>query len=257
MQTIKVVIVEDEMPAQKKLRRFLAELDTAIEIIAEINTVASGISFLKSHQADLIFSDIELLDGNAFEIYSQVPVTCPIIFTTAYDQFWMNAFESNGIDYLMKPFSQERFRKAWDKFMKLSHSTQDNHQLLNNLAKVIEQSVAKKSYKKRFTVHHHQGMYFLDTDNIAYFEASAGLIYAYDIAGKKHLLSIATLKEIEEQVDPSAFFRINRSELVNKLHIEKIVPYTKNALAIQLKGSGRQLTTSQHNTAEFRSWIEQ
>lgn len=257
MQTIKVVIVEDEMPAQKKLRRFIQDLNTAVDIIAEISTVSSGVTFLKNHHADLIFSDIELLDGNAFEIYSQVVVTCPIIFTTAYDQYWMNAFESNGIDYLMKPFSQERFIKAWDKFISLSQSTRENDQLLINIAKLIEQSVAGKSYRKRFTAHHHQGMYFLDIETITYFEASAGLVNAYDTGGKKHLLNIATLKEIEEQVDPSAFFRINRSELVNKKHIEKIVPYSKNALAIKLKGSGQQLNTSQHNTAEFRSWIEQ
>ena len=108
---IKVVIIEDEIPARNKLKRFISELETPIEIVAEIDTVEKAVVFLKNSSVDLIFSDIELLDGNAFEIYDQVNISCPVIFTTAYDQFWMNAFESNGIEYLLKPFSQSRFQK--------------------------------------------------------------------------------------------------------------------------------------------------
>src|SRR5690606_41118398 len=110
---IKVLIIEDEIPARNKLKRFLNQQIESISIVAEIDTIESAIAFLTTNHVDVIFSDIELLDGNAFEIYKQVQVQCPIIFTTAYDQFWMNAFESNGIDYLLKPFSQDRFQKAW------------------------------------------------------------------------------------------------------------------------------------------------
>ena len=116
---IRVLIIEDEIPARNKLKRFLKELDTKIEIVDEIDTVEAAINFLINKQVELIFSDIELLDGNAFEIYNKVSVNCPIIFTTAYNQFWMNAFESNGIEYLLKPFSKERFQKAWNKFLYL------------------------------------------------------------------------------------------------------------------------------------------
>ena len=98
---IKILIIEDEIPARKKLKRFLEELDSTAKVIAEIDNVVSAVAFLKSTSVDLIFSDIELLDGNAFEIYKEVSISCPIIFTTAYDQFWMNAFESNGIAYLL------------------------------------------------------------------------------------------------------------------------------------------------------------
>ncbi|MCU0324571.1 MAG: response regulator, partial [Spirosomaceae bacterium] len=134
---IKILIVEDEIPARKKLKRFMDELDSRIEIIAEIDTVAAGIRFLKNNSVDLIFSDIELLDGNSFEIYNQVPVACPIIFTTAYNQFWMNAFEGNGIDYLLKPFSKDRFQKSWDKFMMLRNAPNDTHNLLQNISKIL------------------------------------------------------------------------------------------------------------------------
>lgn len=254
---VKILILEDEIPARKKLKRFLEELDIQIEIIAEIDTVAMGVSFLKNNTADLIFSDIELLDGNSFEIYSQVSISCPIIFTTAYDQFWMDAFESNGIDYLLKPFSQKRFLKAWDKFLMLRNSLNDNNRLLSNLSNLLEQNFAKRSFKKRFTVNNHQVIYFLDIENISYFEASEGVVFAYDTTDKKHVLTESTLKEIEEQLDPLVFFRLNRSELVNKQHIEKIEHYTKNSLAVKLKGCQKRLTTSQTNTALFRTWIEQ
>ncbi len=253
---IKILILEDEIPARKKLKRFLGELDTPIEIIAEIDTVAMGISFLKRNSVDLIVSDIELLDGNSFEIYNQVALSCPIIFTTAYDQFWMNAFDSNGIAYLLKPFSKDRFQKAWDKFLLFRNTPNDADQFLSNITKILEQSFAKKAFKKRFTVHHRQGIYFLDTENISFFEANEGAAFAYDTTGKKHLMTESTLKEIETMLNPSDFFRINRSELVHKIHIEKIEYYTKNALAIRLKGCQKHLITSQGNTAQFRIWIE-
>src|SRR5690554_8190675 len=108
---IKILIIEDEIPARKKLRRFIEELDTSTEIVAEIDTVDYAVKFLKSNYVDIIFSDIDLLDDNAFEIYRQVKVSCPIIFTTAYDRFWMEAFDSNGIAYLLKRSEERRVGK--------------------------------------------------------------------------------------------------------------------------------------------------
>ena len=253
---IKIAIIEDEIPARRKLKRFLDELEVMTEVVAEIDTVKTAVEFLKNTKVDLIFSDIELLDGNAFEIYSNVTVSCPIIFTTAYDQFWMNAFESNGIAYLLKPFSRERFQKAWDKFLLFRKSPSSENELLNNLTKLIEKNFKEKSFKKRFTVHIRQGIYFLDIENISFFEANDSVVYAFDTSGKKYLLNESTLKEIEEELNPSHFFRINRSELINKQHIEKIERYDKNTLAVKIKGNEKYLKTSQSSTSAFRAWIE-
>ncbi|MDN3693777.1 LytTR family DNA-binding domain-containing protein [Chryseobacterium tructae] len=253
---IKVVIIEDEIPARSKLKRFISELKSPVEVVAEIDTVETAISFLKSTNVDLIFSDIELLDGNAFEIYDQVNIRCPIIFTTAYNQFWMNAFETNGIEYLLKPFTQDRFKKAWDKFLLLRRSDAGEHHVLMKLQQMLSNSQQEKSYKKRFTISSHQGSYFLNTDDIAFFAAEEGIIFAIDISGKKHLLNESTLKDIEMLLNPSAFFRINRSELVQKQHVERIERYNKNTLALQLKGYKHHLLTSQGSTAAFRIWIE-
>jgi DNA-binding LytR/AlgR family response regulator len=254
---IKIAIIEDEIPAREKLKRFIKELKMDSEIVAEIGSVDAAVAFLNTITVDLIISDIELQDGNAFEIYQQVSLSCPIIFTTAYDQFWINAFESNGIDYLLKPFSKDRFQKAWTKFLMLKNSPNDNDIVLSNLTKIIEQNFTQKLFKKRFNISHRQEIYFLDTENITLFEANSGLIFAHDITGKKHMLTESTLKEIEDKMNPSLFFRINRSEIVNKNHIEKIENHNKNALAVKLKGSQKYLSTSQSNTASFRIWLEQ
>ena len=253
---IKVFIIEDEIPARNKLKRFIEELCTPVEIVAEIDTVYSAIDFFKNNQVDVIFSDIELLDGNAFEIYSRVNIKSPIIFTTAYDKFWMNAFEVNGIAYLLKPFSKERFQKAWDKYLLLGNSSSDVNNTITILTKLIENKFTEKGYKKRFTVNSHQGIYFLETESILFFGANEGVVFAYDRQEKKHLLTEPTLKEIEAQLDPSCFFRINRSELIHKPYIGTIERYNKNTFVIKLKGSGIYLKTSQSQTSLFREWVE-
>ena len=254
---IRVVIIEDEIPAQKKLKRFLEEIDNSTKVIAEIGTVSEAIEFLKKENSiDLILSDIELQDGNSFEIYQEVTVLCPIIFTTAYNQFLMDAFETNGIEYLLKPFSMERFKKAWDKFLLLKKSTSVDDNLLSKLTQLLNNRT-EKTFKNRFSISSKQGTYFLETSDILFFSAEEGVVFAVDKQNKKHLLSYSSLKEIEETVDNSQFFRINRSEIVNKSHIERIQRYSKNAVSIKLTGYNQHLVTSQSNTGSFRNWIEQ
>lgn len=254
---LNILIIEDELPARRKLKRFLEELEIDVNTLTEIDTVSSAIEFLNINQVDIIFSDIELLDGNAFEIYSQVTINCPIIFITAYDQFWMNAFETNGIEYLLKPFSKDRFEKAWNKFLLFNNSEKKEVDLLTNITKLLQKKLVEKTYKNRFSITTNRGIYFLDTNKIVYLQASEGVIFAHDNSGQKHLLTESTIKEIENQVDPHHFFRINRSELIQKEFVEKIERYNKNTIAVKLKGYNNTLKTSQSITASFRNWIEQ
>lgn len=254
---IKVVIIEDEIPARKKLKRFLEELNEAIIVVAEIGTAQDAIEFLKTNkEVDLILSDIELQDGNAFEIFKEVEIACPVIFTTAYNQFLMDAFESNGIEYLLKPFSLERFKKAWNKFLLLKTPSADNDFLLK-LNRLIGKPVAEKIFKKRFSISNNKEIYFLETDDIIFFTAEEGVVFAVDAQSKKHLLTQTTLKEIEELLNEEAFFRINRSELVHKKYIVRMERYSKNTIAIKLSGYEKHLITSQSSTKSFRDWVEQ
>jgi DNA-binding LytR/AlgR family response regulator len=281
---MKILIIEDELPARKKLKRFIQEISVEhqqeIEIIGELDRVETAIDFLQDHHPDLIFSDIELLDGLAIEIFKVREVNCPVIFTTAYHQYWMEALEGNGIDYLLKPLSRERFEKAWLKFMKFSfhlpsvdqdspgpmspknqrdqeNSSYDNvHQKLLQLAAVLEERLGAPSFKKRITIQNHQGIFFLDTDTITFFQAHEGVIFAHDETGKKHLLNFSSLKEIEDQVNPQDFFKINRGELVGKIHIQRVERYNKNTVAIQVKGHPEWLKTSQNATSQFNDWLK-
>lgn len=253
---IKILIIEDEIPARQKLKRMIQELNDHVEILAEVDRVDTAIQFLKSNSVDLIFSDIELLDGDAFEIYQQVKVTCPIIFATAYDQYWMNAFDSNGIAYLLKPFSKEKFLSAWEKFKTLRNTSNDESPIIERFSQLLQNHV-KKQYKKRFIINTNQGMTILETENIQFFEASASVVFAIDNKGKKNILTESTLKEIEEVVDPTAFFRINRSELIHKTYIDKIDRYNKNTYAIYLKHYSTTLKTSNSSSGDFRKWLEE
>ncbi|MCC5944493.1 MAG: response regulator transcription factor [Bernardetiaceae bacterium] len=257
---IHIVVIEDEVPAQRKIIRFLNQVNEEIMILAVLNSVAQSLDFFateKSKKADVIISDIQLLDGNAFDIFQQIPLYAPIVFTTAYDSFLMQAFESNGIAYLLKPFSQANFQKAWDKFLRLKKDTVAHSEVLDKLKQIIaKDTTASRKIKKRFAISHQKEIYFLEVADITFFEAEDGVVFAYDVKGKKHLLTQATLKEIEIQTDPIDFFRINRSQLINKKYIERMQRYNKNTLAIKLYNQKSYLTTSQNKTAAFKNWID-
>ncbi|WP_126973528.1 LytR/AlgR family response regulator transcription factor [Gynurincola endophyticus] len=255
---INILIIEDEAPARRKLKRFLEELNEPLNILAEMTTIEEAVIFLKeTTNIDLIFCDIELQDGNAFDIFKQVTVSSPIIFTTAYSQFLMDAFEANGIEYLLKPFSIERFMKAWDKFKRLRNFTEKENLIKKVSAFIDAQNFKPKEFKKRLSINAAKGMYFLDILEIVYFEAQAATVTAYDNNGKKHLLTQPTLKELEELIDPKVFFRINRSEMINKEYIERVERASKNVVAIKMKGYQQLLATSQSSTASFREWVEE
>lgn len=256
---INVVIIEDEAPARRKLIRFLNDLEEEISIVAELATVAEAVSFLsETKNIHLILSDIELLDGNAFEIYGRVSVPCPIIFTTAYNEFLMNAFETNGIEYLLKPFSFERFKKAWGKYLLLRSvpATSDNSILKKITTLLDKQPIENKVFKTRFAITSGRGTYFVDVNDVVFFATEEGIVVAMDTHAKKHLLPQPTLKEIEAVINPDQFFRINRGELVNKTYIEHIERYSKNTIAMKVVGYQQFLITSQSSTAAFREWVE-
>ncbi len=255
---INIVIIEDEIPARRKLKRFLNDVDETVSVVAELETVDEAVRFLsKAKNIHVVLSDIELRDGNAFEIYERVSVSCPIIFTTAYNQFLMDAFETNGIEYLLKPFSFERFKRAWDKFLLLRQTSSVDSQLVDKITRLLDQQhVERKVLKSRLAIPSNRGTYFLEVNDVLFFASEEGVVMAVDTQSKKHLLTYPTLKAIEELIDPNQFFRVNRSELVNKQYIERIERYAKNTIALKLRGYQQYLVTSQNSTAAFKEWVE-
>ena len=255
---ISVLLIEDELPARKKLIRYLKELDEDIQILGEIDTVIAGIDFLKSGvPIDLIISDIELRDGIAFSIFEQVSLNSPIIFTTAYNKFWMEAFESNGIAYLLKPFNQEKFNAAWEKYLRISKIKDSKEDFLGQLKTLLGyRENLPKTTKSKLNIPTARGSYFLDMDEVVYFNAEQGVVFAFDRFGKKHILKEATLKEVEIHLETQNFFRINRSQVIQKQYVLGTERYSKNAVAVRMKGFQELLVCSQRQTPSFLSWME-
>lgn len=254
---MKVVIIEDEKPAREKLKRFIGQYQPQAQVIAELVSITQVVEWFHNNPAPaLVFADIELLDGNVFNAFEQMPrLSCPIIFTTSYDQFWMEAFQGNGIEYLLKPFAYERFTAAWDKYQSLQQNlSPDYQQVLQDIHQKL--SHQQKNYKQRFTVKTKDGIYFLEVAEVAYLKAEQGVVFAYTQNQKRHLLPINTLTQIEPLLNPQYFYRINRSEIVNIQFIDHLETYTKDSLAIVLKHQLGKLVSSQSRTSGLRQWID-
>ncbi|RYU84353.1 LytR/AlgR family response regulator transcription factor [Hymenobacter persicinus] len=263
---MRILILEDEEPAARQLLEFVALAELTTQPVPVLRSVEKARAWLEANPApDLLFSDIELLDGNVFGLYERVAVRCPIIFTTAYDQFLLPAFRGNGIAYLLKPFSYAEFAAALAKYRTLQQGFAAgaapaaeapglSAEVVRELSQALRQSV-QPQYKQRFSVRLRQGLHILQVADVAYVQADEGVTFAVDGAGTRYPLQ-GTLTELERQLDPARFGRLNRSELVSIAFIEKVEPYFNNRLAVKLRGGAVVLTTSAAQTPEFRRWLE-
>lgn len=255
---MKILVLEDEIPAYEKLLSFITAEIKGANIIGWARSIQEAKILLnRDQQPDLIFSDIELLDGVSFDVYEAVQVKCPIIFCTGFDQYVLTAFRTNGIAYLLKPYSIENFREAYQKYKTLfqkggSSSTMEK-QVITELKQILHSD--KKSYKQRFIVKKKEGIKLVDTKDIACFEANGDFCFGIDAIGTKNIIN-HTLTEIEEKVNPLKFFRINRSQMINIDFVEKIEAHFKNKLAIKMAFSKEVLLTSANKTREFRKWLD-
>src|SRR5690606_22711105 len=180
---MQVLIIEDEKPASQKLQKALLRCQPQAQVLAVLGSVDESVQWLKSNgQPDLIFMDIQLSDGISFRIFEQVSLTCPVIFTTAYDEFWQEAFECNSIDYLLKPIKQEKLEAALGKYEMLrQHFAQHLQQLLQ-----WQQQPASQTFKKRFLIKRGADYVSLRTDELAYFYATHKLVCLVDTKGQKY-----------------------------------------------------------------------
>lgn len=251
-----LLLIEDEIPAFEKLRSYLSvHLDESFSYDwARSNTEI--ISFLSSErQYDLIFSDIQLLDGISFNAFEQFIIKTPIVFCTAYDSYLFEAFKSNGIAYVLKPYSDQDIQNALNKFntlFKSGSNTEISSQVFQELREVID---AKKTYKSRLVIKQPKGIEILDTIDIALIEAKGDFCKITTHKNKTYLYS-QSLGSLYAKLDPSAFFRINRSEIVHIKFIERLDSHFKNRLIITLTGVKQSVKTSSSTTADFRLWLD-
>lgn len=251
---MKTIIIEDEKPAAEKLVKALQKADPTIEVVAVLNSVQSSIDWLQhNQQPELLFMDIELGDGLSFKIFDTINITSPVIFCTAYDEYWQEAFEYNSIDYLLKPIKQDKLEIALNKYDKLKqHFAASFQQLLQ-----WHRQPGDTGYKKRFLVKRGTDYISIRTEDIAYFYATHKLVCMVDNKNQKFILD-QSLAEIEKQLDPAQFYRINRKYFVQQNSIKKIKTYPKSKLQLELEPSvNEDIIISQENVAAFKAWMGQ
>ncbi|RRB07545.1 LytR/AlgR family response regulator transcription factor [Larkinella rosea] len=258
-----ILLIEDELLVAKTLARLVRQLEPEAHLEGPLESVRSAVAWFEHHRAsdlpdpDLILSDIQLSDGVSFDIYREINPQCPIIFTTAYDEYAIRAFKLNSIDYLLKPIEPEELKTAFDKYHRWKQGGNSTHfrdQLRDLLA---DMSVPSKKYKHRFTAHYLRNIVPVNENNVAYF-CRDELIYLYTMDGQKLVTDYGSLDELEELTDPAVFIRANRQCLVNQNAIAGYQSHYSGKLVVTLKKPvDSELTISKEKAAVFREWFEQ
>jgi DNA-binding LytR/AlgR family response regulator len=252
---MKVLIVEDEPLAAAQLAALLVQLKPLAEIVAVCDTVDSTIKWLVNNPLpDLAFFDIQLGDGLSFEIFKKTELTIPIIFTTAYDQYALNAFKVNSIDYLLKPIDKGEMSVALEKFDRIHN--QQFHQITPELIQSLIASVGKREYKKRFLVKIGTHLRAVNTDEVLYFYSFQKGTFLKSNDGKNYLLD-QTLEVIEQLVDPDQFFRINRKYMVSLVAITDVHAYSNSRLKLKVKNQEEDdFLVAREKVKAFKDWLE-
>ena len=250
-----ILIVEDEELAVKKLQKTLASVDPSANVVGVTDSIQGTVDWLQNNTtADLILMDIELADGQSFEVFNQVDVKAPVIFTTSYDEYALKAFKVNSVDYLLKPIQTEDLQAALAKYKKLTNGNK-NDVNLESLVKQLQQQLQPKEYRKRFLVKHAQKLVSVDVDEIAYFYSDGRLNFFKTHDNKKYVVDY-TMEELEDMLDPDKFFRISRSFYVAIEAIDKIDDYFGNRLILQLTPAvDKEALVSREKVSDFKKWM--
>lgn len=248
---MKVLIIEDEKPAYENLIATLQQADDTVEILARLGSVAESIAWLKEYPSpDLIFMDIHLSDGLSFSILKTAPINSPVVFTTAYDQYLLQAFEYNSIDYLLKPINTDKLQNAIRKYTALkSH-------FVNNVPQLMDYFKTQDKTRSRILVRKGQEFQTVRTEEIVYFFTEHKLVFLVDKENKKYLAEKTNLTELEEELDRKSFYRANRKYIINVNFIKNFKPFDKSKLSVELQVPARdEIIVSQENTSSFKRWI--
>jgi DNA-binding LytR/AlgR family response regulator len=250
---MKILVIEDEKPAARRLIQLIQERMPDAEIYDSIDTVTAAVTWLKNNpEPELIFLDIQLADGISFEIFEKVKVTAPIIFCTAYDQYAIKAFKLNSIDYLLKPVDPEELTNALEKF---KMGRKEPAISLDQIRSLIQPP--QKSFKTRFLVKIGERIQTVDVQDIAFFYSEDKVTFLQTRAGKKYIIDY-TLDELEEMVSPDTFFRLNRKYISSISAIKDVFTYSNSRLKIHLENcTDNDILISREKMGAFKSWLGQ
>lgn len=250
---MKILIIEDEKAAAENLKYLLSEIDDSIQIVAIIESVKDSIQFFKKEPSvELIFMDIHLADGISFEIFKKVKVNIPIIFTTAYDEYALQAFKVRSIDYLLKPIDEGELREAIGKFKQTKEIYRPKDEL-QELLKFLK--TEKKSHKTTYLVQQRDTLIPLPVQEIAYFIVDTGLVKVVTFNNKSYLLD-RKLEDIESEIDPDQFFRVNRQYIVQRKAIQNLQLYFNGKLILNIDPKPEEkIVVSKAKAPKLKLWI--
>jgi DNA-binding LytR/AlgR family response regulator len=254
---MRVLIIEDEIPAAEKLQRYLAKYDTTIEVLGHLTTVKDAVEWLRRKQddIDLIFMDIQLTDGLSFQIFQQVTVQKPVIFITAFNEYALDAFKVKGIDYLLKPVTFTDLSASLKKLENLREQLHWNQTKTESLEEVFSVPKAKE-YKNRFMVKVGDHIRSITSDQISFFYADGRDVYLVTPQPRKFIIDY-TLETLENILDPALFFRINRTFILNINAIKDVVVYSNSRLKINLTQEfEKEIIVSREKVGDFKEWFD-
>lgn len=254
---MKVLIIEDEAPAFRRLQKVLEETDPEIEILEVIDSVEEAIKWIRNHEAPhLIFMDIQLSDGISFEIFEQVKVTAPVIFTTAFDEYMLKAFKVNSIDYLLKPIRQEELAQSLVKYQEMRKSFSGQDQV--NISELVKEiRLDDKKFKSRFLAKQGDKLISIETESIAYFQSRHGVVHLVTLENKRFILD-HTLDDISQEIDPERFYRANRQFIVRFKAIAMVHRYHKGKLLVEMAPkTDDEVIVSAEKASAFKAWLDQ
>ena len=248
---MKVLIIEDEGLAAKMLQKLIHEVEPSAEIVGIMQSIEESVEWLLGNtMPELIFADIHLADGSAFAIFEKVDVPCPVIFTTAYDEYALKAFEVNSIDYLLKPISRDDLEKAFKKYRSLGIGG-----INAKLADITNESGETRKYRRLFLVPSRDRLIPMDINNIAYIYTGIKNVKVTMFDKTSFLLNM-NMDEIMSQLDPTKFFRANRQFIVAKTAIKDLTIWFGSRLALNLKiETPEDVLVSKARASEFKEWF--
>ena len=251
---MKVVLVEDEKPAAQTLEALLQSIDATIEVLATLYTLEEALNWLQKHTAHLIFMDVNLGSRTAFELFEHIDLQTPIIFTTAFDQYAVEAFKVNSVDYLLKTIQEEALRQSLEKYKRLYEQqaalpTFPLEQLLQSFQKTT------KNYQKRFLVASGDRIKSILTEEIAYFYADQRYVVLVSVAGEQYIID-HTLEALESLLDPDLFFRVSRQYFVHFQAIKTMKKHTRGRVKLGLEPTARkEIIVSIERVQTFKDWL--
>lgn len=246
---MQVLIIEDELPASRQLEKILSRIQPDAQVLEVLDSVDSSVRWLRAFRSpDLIFMDIQIADGLSFEIFRQVEVRAPVIFTTAFDAYAIQAFRVNAVDYLLKPVEEEALAEALGRVRAREQQGPLDVEALRKL-------LVREPYKTRFLVKSGQQMLSLEVAEIAYFRSSDGLTQAHTASGKKYFVE-HSLEELESLVDPAHYFRVSRGLSVRADSIKAIHPHLNGRLKLDIQPAPPEpVFVSRERVGAFKVWL--